>query len=253
MIVILSPAKTMDFSDSPLNTYTNPEFSKEAGNLAGILQKKSKGELAKLMSISDDLARKTYNQFQEFNEPETAEQAKQAILAYNGDVYGVLDKNNYTREEFAFAQAHVRIISGLYGILKPLDLIKPYRLEMKTALENPKGNNLYKFWTDTATHHLNQALESSGNRVLVNLASKEYSKIIAPKQLSADLITPVFKEIRGKELKTIGLYAKQARGLMTDYIIKHKINNPEQLKEFSSENYQYSNEHSSNHEWVFIR
>lgn len=256
MIVILSPSKTLDFSDKQLsianaNPHTAPVFMDDAQILAEILRKKSVSQIAKLMGVSNKLASLNYDRYQSFSTPFTSHNARQALLAFKGDVYTDIAVEEYTQEDFAFAQEHVRILSGLYGLLRPLDLIQPYRLEMGTQLSNPRGNTLYAFWRDKITEQLNKNLQQ--HKTLVNLASNEYFKAIHPKKLEAEVITPVFKQYNNGVYKVIALHAKRARGAMTHFMIKNKIDRVERIKTFNEAGYEYSDHLSSETEWVFVR
>lgn len=253
MIVIISPAKTQDFSDQEHTTlFSEPVFLKESLKLVKELKKQSPGQIASLMSVSDKIAELNHDRFSSFKTPFTTDNAKQALLAFKGDVYTDIDVDNYTKEDFEFAQQHLRILSGLYGLLKPLDLIQPYRLEMKIKLSNPRGKDLYEFWGDRITKELNTILDKP-NPMLVNLASVEYFKAINMKLFKGKIITPIFKDHKNGEYKIIAFYAKRARGMMTDFIIKNKIKNPETLKTFQSAGHEYSEPLSNDQEWVFIR
>lgn len=252
MIAIISPAKTQDFSDHNFTpAYSEPELLKESEKLIKALKKKSANKIASLMSISDKLSALNRERYQNFKTPFDPDNAKQALLAFNGDVYTDIAVKDYTEKDFEFAQQHLRILSGLYGLLKPMDLIQPYRLEMKIKLKNPRGKNLYDFWGDRITKLLNEVLQK--DPVLINLASREYFKAVNLQKLKADIITPVFKDNKDGQYKIIALYAKKARGMMINFIIKNKITQVEQLKTFTEAGYEYSESMSGEKEWVFIR
>lgn len=254
MLTILSPSKTQDFSSNGLpDLHSQPALLQQSEVLVKELQKQSAGDISKLMEVSDKIADLNWERFQQFSTPFSPENAKQALFAFKGDVYTGIDIENYRQEDLVFAQNHLRILSGLYGLLRPLDLIQPYRLEMKIKLPNPRGKNLYTFWGNRLTEALNEALAEQENEVLVNLASNEYFKAINKKELKAGIVTPVFKEFKNGKYSTIAIFAKKARGLMTDFIIKNKIDQPEKLKTFHQEGYEYSETHSKANEWVFIR
>ena len=258
MIVILSPSKTMDFSDKQLsianaNPHTEPVFMDDAQILAEILRKKSVRQIAKLMDVSNKLASLNYDRYQSFSTSFTSHNARQALLAFKGDVYTDIAVDAYTQEDFLFAQEHVRILSGLYGLLCSLDLIRPYRLEMGTQLSNPRGNTLYAFWGDKISEQLNKNLQQQSHKILVNLASNEYFKAINTKKLEAEIITPVFKQYNKGTYKVIALHAKRARGAMTHFMIKNKIDKVERIKTFNEAGYEYSDHLSSEIEWVFVR
>ncbi len=258
MITVLSPSKTQDFSDNfshtaRQQTHSEPELLQEATLLAGKLKKKSPNDIRKLMEVSANLANLNYERFQKFSPPFTRENARQALLAFKGDVYTDIDVEHYSKNDFGFAQEHLRILSGLYGLLRPMDLIQPYRLEMRIKLKSPKGKNLYEFWNGKITTKLNQAFQQHTEKTLVNLASNEYFKAIDTKKLNASVVTPVFKEFKNGSYKVIALFAKKARGAMADFIIKNQIDEPQQLKLFSKSQYEYSENQSSESEWVFVR
>ncbi len=257
MISILSPSKTQDFADDRLKLanidYTEPTLIHESDKLMKELRKKSVKQLEKLMSVSENIARLNHERFQHFSMPFSPENARQALLAFKGDVYTDIAIEEYKKADFNFAQQHLCILSGLYGLLKPLDLMQPYRLEMKTKLKNPKGKDLYQFWGSQITEQLNERLKDQKSKVLVNLASNEYFKAIKTAELEADVITSVFKEHKEGQYKTIALYAKRARGMMANFIIRQRIDNPEKLKAFAEAGYEYSENLSSEKEWVFVR
>ncbi len=245
MLVLISPAKTLDFSNNfPENLAVSaPKFYKEALELMGILQNYAAQDLSKLMCISAKLGELNYKRFQEFSSANT----KPALYAYKGDVYEGLELEKYTSDQIEFANKIIRIISGLYGMLKALDLIAPYRLEMGINLPNRLGKNLYNFWRDKLT----ESIEAEQEKFIINLASQEYSLAIG--QLNKKKINIVFKEKQKDDYKIIGLYAKKARGIMANYIIQRKIENPEELKEFNLANYKYISRFSSAEEYVFVR
>ncbi len=254
MIAILSPAKKLDEKySSSIKTYTQPELLDDSGILVEELRNFSPAELKELMNVSRDIAELNFERYARWETPFTPENAGLAIFMFNGQAYNGLQAKNLSEESLEFAQDHVRILSGLYGILKPLDLMQPYRLEMGTKLSNPRGKDLYEFWGNKITEKLNEALKKDKSPVLVNLASDEYSKSVNFKQVEGDIITPVFKEKKGQQYKTIAVYAKKARGLMTRFIVKERIENPELLKSFEAEGYSYNPELSTDKEWVFTR
>ena len=257
MIVILSPSKTQEYAERPADEhripYTIPALLTESEALITILQRKSVDELAQLMGVSDSLSRLNHERYQHFTIPLTLDNARQALMAFQGDVYTDIATKEYEAADFDFAQKHLRIISGLYGLLRPLDLIQPYRLEMKTRLANPRGSNLYQFWGDRITDLLNEAFEREENSTVINLASQEYSKAINDKELRGTIVTPVFREDRHGTLSTVAIYAKRARGKMANFIIKQRITVPEKLKVFQESGYEYQPTLSSRKEWVFVR
>ncbi|MFC6671771.1 peroxide stress protein YaaA [Marinobacterium aestuariivivens] len=253
MLIVISPAKTLDY-ETPAATerYSQPDWLDQSELLIDELRKLSVQDLAGLMKLSDKLASLNVARYESWSRPFTPENAKQALLAFKGDVYGGLEAASLSDDDLAFAQSHLRILSGLYGLLKPLDLMQPYRLEMGTRLGNARGKDLYDFWGSRLTEALNDELEGP-EPVLVNLASNEYFKSVQPKKLNARLITPVFKDWKNGQYKIISFYAKKARGLMTRYIIQNRIENPEQIKQFDLEGYQFAPEMSKGDTWTFIR
>jgi cytoplasmic iron level regulating protein YaaA (DUF328/UPF0246 family) len=253
MIIVISPSKTLDFSPNSFHTHTQPRQLGQSQELIDTVKQLSPDDLAGLMKISDKLSLLNWQRYQDFQQPFNLDNAKQALLAFKGDVYGGIDSNNYNEDDFAFAQKHLRILSGLYGALKPLDLIQPYRLEMGTRLQNDHGKNLYEFWETQVTELLNQDFNDSASPLLINLASNEYYKVIQPKLLKATILTLAFKENKAGVYKTIGIHAKRARGLMTNFIIKNHLTEAEQIKAFDNENYAFNQSLSSEKEWVFSR
>ena len=248
MIILLSPAKSLDFeSDFALQDSTIPAFSKQADYLVKNLQKFDSQTLGEIMNISKNLTELNFLRFKNFEK----NKERQALLAYDGDVYDGIDKKNYRQAEFDYAQQHLRIISGLYGILRPLDLIKPYRLEMACDFKNFDFviKNLYQFWGDKITQYLVD-LEP---KTIVNLASQEYFGSIDLKKINMKIIDISFKENKNGILKNIGINAKKARGLMANFAIINKIKNPLQLKNFDSENYCFNTKLSNENNWVFSR
>ncbi|WP_431159129.1 peroxide stress protein YaaA [Winogradskyella poriferorum] len=252
MKLVLSPAKSLDF-ESNLPTAKSSEFcfEAEAERLNKILKKKSARSLSKLMNISNDLSQLNYERNQEWSLPFTQDNARPAMYAFNGDVYRGLDAYTIDKNKLDKAQNTIRIISGLYGILKPLDLIQPYRLEMGTKLPVGRNKNLYEFWRKKVTKALNDELED--NELFLNLASNEYFKAIDTKALKVPIITVNFKEFKNGQYKTIGFFAKYARGLMSRYIIDTNAQSIEDIKAFNYDNYALSDELSSDKELVFTR
>lgn len=253
MLFVISPAKNLDF-ETPAATQSasQPRYLAQSELLIEQLQALSVQEVASLMKLSDKLAGLNLSRFQSWSPPFNAKNAKQAALAFNGDVYTGLDASTLDKAGFDFAQKHLRILSGLYGVLKPLDYIQPYRLEMGTKLANAKGSNLYDFWGEQLKVSLEEE-PALADKVLINLASNEYFKAVKAKQLNARIITPVFKDAKNGQYKIISFYAKKARGLMSRYIIDHKIQQPEQIKAFDTGGYQFSESQSIDDEWVFLR
>jgi len=254
MLILISPAKTLDF-DTPAttSTATQPELLARSKRLIKQLRDYSPQQIARLMKLSDKLASLNAARFGQWAPPFTADNAKQALLAFKGDVYTGLDADRLSEQELAFAQQHLRILSGLYGVLRPLDLMQAYRLEMGTPLANPQGKDLYAFWGDTLTKVVNRTLHEQQSDTLVNLASQEYFKSIQPKRLKARLITPVFKDQKHGQYKVISFYAKKARGLMTRFAIVNRITDAEKLQAFDSDGYYFAPAASSDNEWVFLR
>lgn len=254
MLLVISPAKNLDY-DTPAITEraTQPQHLDQSQQLIEQLRGYSVQDIAELMKLSDKLSALNVARYESWSEPFTQANAKQALLAFNGDVYSGLNAADFSDDDLTFAQQHLRILSGLYGVLKPLDLMQPYRLEMGTKLSNPRGKDLYSFWGDIVTDDLNQTLAASAPAVLVNLASNEYFKAVKPKSLQARIITPVFKDWKNGQYKIISFYAKKARGLMCRYAIKNKLVDAEQLKQFDLAGYQYDEALSKNDTWVFTR
>jgi cytoplasmic iron level regulating protein YaaA (DUF328/UPF0246 family) len=253
MMTVISPSKTLDFAPHPYENHSLPRLLEHSQKLIDILCQFSPEDISKLMKISDKLGELNWQRYHDFEKPFTLNNAKQALLAFKGDVYSGIDSDHYDNNDFSFAQQHLRILSGLYGLLKPLDLIQPYRLEMGIRLQNEQGHNLYEFWDTKITELLNQDCADNENPMIINLASNEYFKAIKPKLLKYPVLQISFKENKNGEFKTIGIHAKRARGLMTDYIIKHRLNEAEGLKAFNRENYCFNEILSNAKEWVFTR
>ncbi|MBF0266332.1 MAG: peroxide stress protein YaaA [Gammaproteobacteria bacterium] len=255
MLLVISPAKKLDFdSIAQTEKHTQPDFLNESQELIDTLRPYSSEQLSKLMHLSESLSDLNYQRYHDWHTPFTPQNAKQAISTFKGDVYTGLNIESFNDQQLDFAQNHLRILSGLYGLMRPLDLMQPYRLEMGTRLENPKGKNLYEFWDTTITEAINKQLENSKSEVLINLASNEYFKSVKPKLLATPIITPNFKELRDDgSYKVIGLFAKRARGMMAAYILKNQLTNPEQIKNFNEAGYQYNDELSTAKDWIFSR
>ena len=253
MKIVISPAKSLDFDRIlPTERYSQPEFLKEAETLNKVLVKKKPRALSALMGISSNLAELNYERNQEFNPPFTTENARPAVYAFNGEVYQGLDAYSIPAEKLDLLQDSLRILSGLYGILKPLDLIQPYRLEMGTQLKVRRKKNLYEFWKKTLTDAVNAELEDG--ELFVNLASNEYFKVIDEKKLKVPVITPIFKDWKNDKLKVIGFFAKKARGSMVRYIVDTNARTLEDLKGFNYDDYLFSPEHTlKENQPVFIR
>ena len=256
MLIIISPAKTLDY-ESPLATtrFTQPELLDRSAELMEYCRELTPAQIGSLMKISDKLAGLNAARFAEWQPNFTPENARQAILAFKGDVYTGLQAEDFSEQDFDFAQQHLRMLSGLYGLLRPLDLMMPYRLEMGIKLHNAKGNDLYSFWGDLLTEKLNQQLKAQGDNVLINLASDEYFKAVKPAKLDGQLIKPVFLDEKGGKFKVISFYAKKARGLMSRFIIQNQLTKPEQLKDFNLEGDFFEEEkpYKSGSELIFKR
>ncbi|MFM7948386.1 peroxide stress protein YaaA [Hafnia paralvei] len=256
MLIIISPAKTLDY-ESPLATtrFTQPELLAHSAELMEYCRELTPAQIGSLMKISDKLAGLNAARFAEWQPNFTPQNARQAILAFKGDVYTGLHAEDFSEQDFDFAQQHLRMLSGLYGLLRPLDLMMPYRLEMGIKLHNAKGNDLYSFWGDLLTEKLNQQLKEQGDDVLINLASDEYFKAVKPAKLDGQLIKPVFLDEKGGKFKVISFYAKKARGLMSRFIIQNQLTQPDQLKDFNLEGYFFDEEkiNKSGSELIFKR
>lgn len=254
MITVISPAKKLDYeSEVCTEEFTIPEGLDRSAQLINKLQKTSKKGISELMSLSDNLTNLNVERYAKWTEDFSEGDRRQALLAFKGDVYQGMKNDDLNPDDLQFAQNHLRILSGLHGLLRPLDLIKPYRLEMGTKLSVKGKKNLYDFWGDEITDRLNAALDASGNDTLCNLASGEYFKAVNEKKLNGKIITPVFKDMKNGKLKVIFLYAKQARGMMAGYILRNRVNDAEDLKGFSDGGYRYTEDLSDNTTWVFTR
>ncbi len=254
MIAILAPATTMADDAPPLPAApTQPQFLSEAAALVGRLRPLSVPDLAHLMQISDELAALNAARFASWQAEHTPENGRPAFSAFRGDAYQGLDADSLSAADLAFAQRHVRILSGLYGVLRPLDLVQPYRLEMKANLTGAGWDNLYQFWGDKITHALNEALAASGSDLLLNLASHEYAKAVRKKMLRGRLLDVQFKEEQAGQFRAVSFFAKRARGLMTRYLIRQRITNPAALQAFTAEGYRFNPVLSSEWQWVFTR
>jgi Uncharacterized protein conserved in bacteria len=254
MLYLLSPAKKLDY-DSPVHVdrHTQPLFVEQAAELIGLLKRKSAGEIAGLMSLSPALAKLNAERYAAWTKTFDLSNSRQAVLAFNGDVYEGLEASTLSPAQLDWAQEHVAILSGLYGVLRPLDLMQPYRLEMGTRLETPRGKNLYEFWGSRIADYLNERLAGERNPVVVNLASEEYFKSVDRKVLKARVVQCVFQEWKGGAWKVISFSAKRARGLMARYAIQHKVKTPKGLLGFDSEGYAYDESASSEDQLVFRR
>ena len=253
MIIVISPAKTLDF-ESPLPTdrYTLPDYLDDSAELVETMRRYSALDIAEIMKVSMKIAELNHARFADWHTPFTPENARPAIFAFKGDVYDGIDAYSLDEETLDFLQDHLRILSGLYGLLRPLDLMQPYRLEMGRKIENPRGKNLYEFWGNKITDALN-ALLARDDGVLIDLASNEYFKAVKTKALEGRIITPQFKDWKNGQYKMISFYAKKARGMMTRYIAENRLTDPEAIKDFDTAGYHYSEELSQGDNWVFLR
>lgn len=254
MLILLSPAKALDYQTPPhVATYTQPAFLDRSQTLIDQLRHLSPADIAELMDLSDPLARLNFNRYADWSLPFTPENAKQAVLAFDGDVYDGLSARTLSADDLAFAQQHVRILSGLYGILKPLDLMQPYRLEMGTRFANRAGKDLYAFWGETLLDTINGELANMAQPVVINLASEEYFKAAVGRKFQGRLIQPVFEDWKNGRYKIISFYAKRARGLMTRYAVLNRLDDPDGLKAFDLDGYAFAPEVSDDASWVFRR
>lgn len=254
MLILLSPAKTLDYSVDPKSNHTAPQFLNQSAKLIKVLKEKEPKDIASLMGLSDKLAILNFDRYQSWKaSKKVSETAKPSLLVFKGDVYQGLDAETLNSKELKFAQKHLRILSGLYGILKPMDVIKPYRLEMGTKLETTLGKNLYEFWGDLIQDNVLADLASQKSDLVINLASKEYFSVMGKLPEELNIISPAFKDFKNGKYKIISFYAKKARGLMARWIIKNDIKDFERLTEFNLDGYYFSKENSSMTEPVFLR
>ncbi len=254
MLILLSPAKNLNFDAAPgAPRATKPVFLKDAAELSETTRKLTRGKIKSLMGISEKLADLNYERFQAFDPKGKSESAKQAALAFNGDVYLGLDAASLSNDDLSFAQDHVRILSGLYGLLRPLDAIQPYRLEMGSRLKTPRGANLYDFWGDKISREIDKAVKAHKDPTVVNLASNEYFGAVDRKALKAPVVTPVFKDVKDGEAKIISFFAKRARGMMARWAAENRIERAEDLKDFAVEGYAFRPGDSKDDLWVFSR
>ena len=254
MLILLSPAKSLDF-ETPVSTknVSTPQFVKRAAELMKVLQRQSATDLSKLMKLSDKLGELNFDRNQQWKSSHTEKNSKPAVYAFQGDVYQGLAVDELKAAEVKRCQKHVRLLSGLYGILRPLDLIQPYRLEMGTKLSTDAGKNLYDYWGDTVSKAIREELTALKSDLIVNLASNEYSKVAKLKTLGADVVSPAFRDWKNGEFKMISFFAKRARGLMTRYLITNKVTKAEGITRFDLDGYSYNEELSSENEPVFTR
>ncbi|MEX3957184.1 hypothetical protein B0G57_1047 [Trinickia symbiotica] len=256
MIIVLSPAKSLDYETPPhVRRHTIPDFVEDAAQLVEGLRRLSPQQIATLMGVSDSLAQLNFQRYADWSPEFGLHNAKQAVLAFNGDVYEGFDAKSLSAADLDYAQQHVRVLSGLYGLLRPLDLLQPYRLEMGTRFSNARGKDLYAFWGERITDALNAQLRQKkrGARVLVNCASEEYFKSVKPKRLEAPVVTPVFEDWKGGRYKVISFHAKRARGLMARFAVEHRLGAPEELKAFAAEGYSFDEAASNDATYVFRR
>lgn len=254
MLILLSPSKKLELEDVlPAKERTLPVLLDKTHQLIDRLQLLSSRDIAKLMDLSEHLANLNYQRFQDFSKNPDGKQTYRAAALFKGDVYDGLEVTNFDKSDLLYAQAHLRILSGLYGILRPLDLIQPHRLEMGTSLKNPSGKNLYQFWGGQVTEILTDLIKQEKHRFIINLASNEYFKVVQPKILPVPIITVQFKEYKSGKYRSLMLYVKQARGLMASYIIKQRLSDIDSLKSFNKKGYHYHADLSSDRELVFVR
>jgi uncharacterized protein len=252
MLIVLSPAKSLDLDTKPTTKiHTTPDFIDRAGQLIDVLRAYSPAQVSELMSISDPLAMLNVARYATWSADH--HDARQAVMSFDGDVYGGLEARKLTPKQLAWLQSHVRILSGLYGVLRPLDQMHPYRLEMGTRLANPGGKDLYAFWGDTVTAKLNEVIAANGDKVVVNLASEEYFRSVKPKLLDVPVITPVFEDWKNGKYKIISFFAKRARGMMARYAAVKGIKDPKKLKQFNEDGYAYDASASTDKTWIFRR
>ncbi|MEM7163430.1 MAG: peroxide stress protein YaaA [Bacteroidota bacterium] len=255
MLIVLSPAKRLDFDSVPkTDKFSMPDFLEESEYLVGKLKKLSSRQIEKLMGVSADIAHLNEDRFKSWSLPFNEDNARPAVLAFKGDVYLGMQAEKFSKKDLNFAQKHLRILSGLYGLLRPLDLMQAYRLEMGTKFKVTSAKtNLYKFWDTKITLAIQETMEEMGSEDLINLASNEYFKSVKPKILNKNIITPIFKDEKNGEFKVIQFFAKKARGFMASFIIKNQIKNTEELKAFNVEGYSYNPRLSVGNDWVFTR
>lgn len=254
MLMVISPAKTLDFETPPVTArFTQPQYLDHSQELMVLLRELTPLQIGELMHLSDKLSGLNAARFGNWTPAFTPANAKQALLAFKGDVYTGLQAENFTDADFTYAQDHLRMLSGLYGLLRPLDLMQPYRLEMGTKLGNARGKDLYAFWGTQISEWLNQALADQGDDVLLNLASNEYFSAVKRSALNARIINTEFRDLKNGQYKIISFYAKKARGMMSRFVIKEQIDNPDALKQFAEHGYRYSAPHSKTDTLVFLR
>ncbi len=254
MLIVVSPAKTLDYTTPPkTKKFTLPDYLDDSAELIHRMREFSSLDISELMKVSTKIAVLNFDRYEVWNKNFTEKNAKQAVLAFKGDVYTGLDAESFTAKDFSFAQSHFRMLSGLYGLLRPLDLMQAYRLEMGTKLSTERGKNLYEFWGNEVTEGLNKQLKKIKSKYLINLASNEYFKVVKPRVLKGEIITPAFKELKNDDYKMIGIYAKKARGLLSRYIIQNQLSDIEDIKSFDMDGYKFNKKVSSGNNWVFTR
>lgn len=254
MLALLSPAKMLDLDSAlPTAAHTTSAFLPHTEALLPVVKGLGPADLQSLMGISDNLATLNHERFQSLATPFTPANARPAALTFNGEVYTAFDAASLSEDDLLWSQDHVRILSGLYGMLRPLDLMQAYRLEMGTKLENPRGRTLYAFWRDTLTPALAEAVAGHADPTIVNLASTEYSKAVDLKRIGVPVVTPVFQDVKGGKARVLFLFAKRARGWMARWMVEHRVERPEDLKDFDVEGYRFVPAASSDTKWVFQR
>ena len=254
MLIVLSPAKTLDYSVDPKSNHTAPQFLSQSSKLIKTLKEKEPKDIASLMGLSDKLATLNFDRYQSWKAAKSvSSDAKPSMLVFKGDVYQGLNAEDFSNKDLKFAQKHLRILSGLYGILRPMDIMKPYRLEMGTKLETSNGKNLYEFWGELVQNNVIDDLSSQKSDLLINLASKEYFSVLGKMPEFINVVSPVFKDYKSGKYKIISFYAKKARGLMARWIIQNKITDFEELINFDIDGYKYSKAESTTSEPVFLR
>ena len=254
MIAVISPAKKLNFNaDSPIKAFTQCDFLDESKKLVDKAKDYTFDDIMKLMSVSENIANLTVQRFQDWKLPFDEQNAKQAALAFNGDTYTGLGAETFSQDDFNYSQDHLRILSGLYGLLRPLDLIQPYRLEMGTTMNNSKGKNLYEFWGTKISEQLNRDINNHKSKYIVNCASDEYFKVIDLPTLNVPVIKPIFKDVKNGIPKVISFFAKRARGMMSKFIIKNRVQSIDDLHGFNDNGYKFQPAQSENHELLYIR
>lgn len=254
MLTLISSAKTLDFTGPlPTQQHSQPEFIHQADTLVKLCRNLTPTQISSLMSISDKLAKLNANRYAQWQKKADLNNARQAIFAFKGEIYHGLHPEDFTQKDIDFAQQHLRILSGLYGILRPLDLIQPYRLEMSTKLQNKQGKDLYAFWQDDITQSIDAILEKQSHPILIDLAFDDYFKAIIQKQLKAKLVKPIFLDKKNDNYRVINVYAKKARGLMCRYIIKQQVTSIEQLVNFDMDGYKFCRQDSDDEQLIFKR